>query len=284
MKSNTDVIVADRYKFIKKIGSGAFGEVFSAMDMQNNVCVAVKMESLNNKKHPSQLLFEAKWYRALQGVEGIPTVHWSGIEGEYNILVIQLLAYSLEELLNKCKRHFSLKTTLMLSDQMLTRIEYIHCKGLIHRDIKPDNFLTGLGDKSNTIYIIDFGLVKRYRDPKTKVHIPYKSDKRLIGTARYCSINTHNGCEQSRRDDMEVLGYCLIYFLKGCLPWQGIKTNSHPICIIVDRSSLKKSLITHTARNCSESYFIKMTSLPRRFLIGSLISRAKSLAATYLPK
>ena len=225
MEKKTDIIVAQKYRLIKKIGSGAFGEVFSAIDIIDGSPVAVKLEHINNAKHQSQLILEAKWYRNLQGIDGVPLYYWNGVEGEFNVLVIQQLGSSLEELLNKCKRTFTLKTTLMLADQMITRIEQIHGKGLIHRDIKPDNFLTGCGEKSNTIYIIDFGLVKRYKDPKTKTHIPFKSNKRLTGTARYCSINTHMGIEQSRRDDMEGLGYCFVYFMKGELPWQGIKAD-----------------------------------------------------------
>ena len=93
---------------------------------------------------------------------------------------------------------------------------------MIHRDIKPDNFVMGANYNSQTVYIIDYGLSKSYCDPVTRKHMPYKSEKNFVGTARYSSINNHNGYEQSRRDDMESLGYTIIYLMKGKLPWQGV--------------------------------------------------------------
>lgn len=141
-------------------------------------------------------------------------------------MVMDMLGQSLEELFRKCGRRFSLKTVLMLADQMIQRVEYIHSRLYLHRDIKPDNFLMGVGKRQHYVYTVDFGLTKRYRDPKTGQHIPYKDGKSLTGTARYASLNTHLGIEQSRRDDLECLGFVLIYFLKGGLPWQGVKAKT----------------------------------------------------------
>lgn len=114
----------------------------------------------------------------------------------------------------------------MIADQMIQRIEFIHAKNFLHRDIKPDNFLIGTDKKAHMIYIIDFGLAKRFRNAKTGDHIPYRDGKSLTGTARYASINTHLGLEQSRRDDMESIGYVLMYFLKGKLPWMGMQAKT----------------------------------------------------------
>ncbi|XP_027337803.1 casein kinase 1-like protein 2 isoform X2 [Abrus precatorius] len=216
--------VGNKFRLGRKIGSGSFGEIYLGTNIQTNEEVAIKLESIKTK-HP-QLLYESKLYKILQGGNGIPNVKWYGVEGEYNVLVMDLLGPSLEDLFNFCSRKLSLKTVLMLADQMINRVEFVHSKSFLHRDIKPDNFLMGLGRRANQVYIIDFGLAKKYRDTTTHQHIPYRENKNLTGTARYASMNTHLGIEQSRRDDLESLGYVLMYFLRGSLPWQGLKAGT----------------------------------------------------------
>jgi casein kinase I homolog HRR25 len=130
---------------------------------------------------------------SLNNLVGIPFVRWYGTEGDYNCMVIDLLGPSLEDLFNFCGRKFTLKTVLLLADQLISRIEFLHSKNFLHRDIKPDNFLMGNGKRGNQVNVIDFGLAKKYRDPRTHLHIPYKENKNLTGTARYASINTHLG-------------------------------------------------------------------------------------------
>ncbi|XP_058206596.1 casein kinase 1-like protein 1 isoform X3 [Rhododendron vialii] len=216
--------VGNKFRLGRKIGSGSFGEIYLGTNIQTNEEVAIKLENVKTK-HP-QLLYESKLYRILQGGTGIPNVRWFGMEGDYNVLVMDLLGPSLEDLFNFCSRKLSLKTVLMLADQMINRVEFVHSKSFLHRDIKPDNFLMGLGRRANQVYIIDFGLAKKYRDTTTHQHIPYRENKNLTGTARYASMNTHLGIEQSRRDDLESLGYVLMYFLRGSLPWQGLKAGN----------------------------------------------------------
>ncbi|KAK3153921.1 hypothetical protein QOZ80_2BG0183290 [Eleusine coracana subsp. coracana] len=217
-------VIGGKYKLGRKIGSGSFGELYLGVNIQNGDEVGIKLEPVKTK-HP-QLHYESKVYMLLQGGNGIPHLKWYGVEGEYNVMVIDLLGPSLEDMFNCCNRKLSMKTVLMLADQLINRVEYMHSKGFIHRDIKPDNFLMGLGRKANQVYIIDYGLAKKYKDLQTHKHIPYRENKNLTGTARYASVNTHLGIEQSRRDDLESVGYLLLYFLRGSLPWQGLKAGT----------------------------------------------------------
>ncbi|XP_044001699.1 casein kinase I-like [Aphidius gifuensis] len=216
--------VAEKYKVIKKIGSGSFGEIYNAINTSNGEEVAIKFESIH-ARHP-QLLYESRLYKLLSGGTGIPQTRWYGQERNWNVLVMDLLGPSLEDLFTFCSRKFTMKTVLMLADQMITRIEYVHGKHFIHRDIKPDNFMMGNKRQCNKLYIIDFGLAKKFFDRRTNSHILYNEGKSLTGTARYASINAHQGIEQSRRDDMEALGYVFMYFNRGSLPWQGIRANT----------------------------------------------------------
>ncbi|KAF8623574.1 hypothetical protein AX15_006342 [Amanita polypyramis BW_CC] len=221
--SSTSNIVGVHYRVGRKIGEGSFGVIFEGTNLLNSQTVAIKFEP--RKAEAPQLRDECRSYRILAGCPGIPQIYHFGQEGLHNILVIDLLGPSLEDLFDMCGRKFSVKTVCMAARQMLTRVQTIHEKNLIYRDIKPDNFLIGRpGTKAgNVVHVVDFGMAKQYRDPRTGQHIPYRERKSLSGTARYMSINTHLGREQSRRDDLEALGHVFMYFLRGSLPWQGLK-------------------------------------------------------------
>ncbi|KAF5345208.1 hypothetical protein D9758_009655 [Tetrapyrgos nigripes] len=243
-----DFQVGGKYRLGKKIGHGSFGDIYIGVEITTGEEVAIKLESVKAKH--SALEEEAKVYKRLAGGVGVPSVKWIGTENKYRAMVVDLLGPSLEDLFNYCNRKFSLKTVLLLADQMISRVEYVHSRHFLHRDIKPDNFLMGVRKHGHEVNIIDFGLAKRFRDPRTRLHIPYREDKSLVGTARYASINTHQGVEQARRDDLEALGYIFIYFLRGSLPWQGLKASANK----KEKYDLimKKKMYTPVGQICQE--------------------------------
>ena len=205
-------LINNKYKIIEKLGAGCFGEIYKGENIRTQENVAIKVEPIaNNLK---LLKNESVIYQYLAGLQGVPIVKWFGKDDVNYYMVLNLLGNSLQTLLNS-KKSFSLKLVLQIGLQIISILNSIHDKGLVHRDIKPDNFL--LGNKKQ-IYIIDFGFCKSI---ETVTNV--KKTTGLIGSLTYASLNAHNYTELSYRDDLESLGYMLIYFYQGFLDWQKIE-------------------------------------------------------------
>ena len=222
---NMDQFIIGTFNLVKMLGFGTFGEIHLAYDTATRSLKAIKFETASQKnpqlKHEFNILEQLNKIEGGVVPEGIPRVYgFDRIENKCNYMILDFLGPSLADLFTYRNKIFNIKTVCLLGIQMLQRIEFMHEKGFIHRDIKPENFVVGLNDKSSLVHIIDFGLAKRYKDKNTGQHIPYRENRHLVGTARYASINSHLGIEQSRRDDIESIGYVLVYFLLGRLPWQ----------------------------------------------------------------
>ena len=211
-------VLFEKYTLVKKLGEGSFGCIYSAKE--NNNWYAIKFE---NKNKGQNLLENEAYIMSYLNGPRIPTVKSFGYSGDYNVLIMELMGKSLEDLFeNLPNKKMTVRCVCNLGYQMIDIMEYIHNKHIIHRDIKPDNFVMGKGDKKKYLFLLDFGLSKKYRSSTTLKHYPLIKRKKLTGTARYASINALNGVTQSRRDDLEAIGYVLMYFLKGRLPWQGL--------------------------------------------------------------
>ena len=244
-------LIAENFVILTTIGKGAFGEISLSYDLRENIEVAIKREKKTNKI--PQIKTESKVYQKLLNIQlgqdisgskiisqetilGVPKFYGVGESPDFYYLIMEFLGPNLNNLLNYCGvRKFTISTVCLIGLQMLNRIEYIHKHHYLHRDIKPENFCIGTEEKTNVIYLMDFGLSKRYKNSKNFQHIPYREGRALIGTARYVSINTHLGIEPSRRDDIESIGYVLIYFLKGNLPWQGLKDGDQKYIRIMEK-------------------------------------------------
>jgi len=231
------------FRLGQKLGSGSFGDVFSVAHVRTGEEFAVKIERVSANR--SMLMHEASVLEHLRGIPGVANVQYYFLDEGcgYDVMMMDLLGPSLGDVFKACGRKFSLKTVLMIAVQMLYRVEQLHARGVIHRDVKPSNFLIGKKSSpdqrqaieessscstkgSSDVYLIDFGLAKTYCDLKTQRHLPYCEGNGFVGTSRYSSINAQMGIEQSRRDDLLAIGYTLMYFIRGHLPWQGIQADT----------------------------------------------------------
>lgn len=262
----------DRFRLITKLGEGSFGKIFKGIDTISNVLVAVKLETQKGGSH-SQLKTEAKIYKEMEGTLINKTVRWPklhcfGTDKKGNcIMVMDLLGPNIESLLQKTESwKLSPVSVAYFAEKMITLVERFHLNGFVHRDLKPQNFVIEYCEKTYPkypeIFLIDYGLAKSYVEPDKKTHAPFSQKKALKGTVRYSSINTHLGIDQSRRDDMQSLGYILLYMLLGRLPWQNLmkdrdkKEAYHHIMILKMKTSadvlveklpepIKKSMLSY---------------------------------------
>ena len=214
----------NKYKLIRKLGQGSFGSIYEAQSIYSNKLYAVKIEDMKQEQF---ILEEESAILSYLNIPQIPKIKSFGYSGSFIILVMELLGKSLDKIFNELpSKKMSIRCVCNIAYQLLYIFELMHNNNIIHRDIKPANIAIGREEKSKYIYLLDFGLSKKYRSSKTKKHFPFTQGKKLIGNARYSSINALNGNTQSRRDDLESLGYLLLYLLLGRLPWQGYISHS----------------------------------------------------------
>jgi serine/threonine protein kinase len=229
-------LINNKYKIIEKLGAGCFGEIYKGENIRTHEYVAIKVEAIENNL--KLLKNESAVYQYLVGTPGVPNVKWFGKDNVNYYMVLNLLGDSLQTLLIN-KKSFSLKLVLQVGLQIIFILKSIHEKGLAHRDIKPDNFLLGNDNNKKQIYIIDFGFCRSVTNMKKTTG--------LIGSLTYASLNAHNYTELSYHDDLESLGYMLIYFYQGFLEWQ--KTEDVKLIIQMKQQVVDNEKIPIVLRN-----------------------------------
>jgi len=250
------------YTITKYINSGAFGDVFEARDNKNNINVALKIPIQTEEKNGQKwLLEEAKIYKHLLqknedneepiGITNVKMINSKKLD--LKIMVMDLLGPSIESLIQKRKK-FRLPSIILLAIQMIKIVRFLHLRGYVHRDLKPDNFVLDY-ENMDKLYCIDFGLAKKYVNNKNN-HVEMTTKHKFCGTARYASISAHLGYTQSRKDDLESIGYILVYLFNGKLPWQHIKHSD---------KEKKYQMILRKKQDISEQELTK--GLPREFLV-----------------
>ncbi|KAK5189052.1 hypothetical protein LTR96_010935 [Exophiala xenobiotica] len=250
-----NIAIGGKYHLERKLGSGSFGNVYLGRDAETGNEVAMKLE--HHSVAPSLLEEEARIYQSLARKAGFPRVYWHGQQDDFMVLVFELLGPNLEDLFRYCGDQFSLKTTLMLADQLLHRFESLHSHNYLHQDVKPENFLQGMGEAGNIIYMTDLGLAI-YRHPDRWIsNSPSSRDvtagpPQLLGNMQICKHQrafrpADRPAAQSRRDDLEALGYMLVYFIRGRFPWQGFKAKRDAKHLLV----LEKKQATSASELCA---------------------------------
>lgn len=214
--------ILNDYKLLHKIGKGSYGEVWKAIHINKKKYVAIKIEKKSSK---NTLKYETMILRYLKNIDNVIKSKYYGETQSYNFLIMELLDCQVDVYYNTLilKNISKIGLIRKLGLQMLKCIEDIHNTGIIHRDIKPGNFLVDK-DKEK-IKLIDFGLSKQFID-KNGNHKPNKNHDNIIGTLRYVSLHVHNRNEPSRRDDIISMVYILFYLFLGNLPWQGLKISN----------------------------------------------------------
>ncbi|KAH0833753.1 Casein kinase I isoform delta [Fonsecaea pedrosoi] len=247
VKRVQEIRIGDKYQLMRKLGGGGFGKVYLGRDLDTGREVAIKLEHCMSR--PQLLQNEVNVYHDMAGKIGFPQLHWDGDVDEFKVLVLELLGPSLEDLLRYCGGRFSLKTTLLLADQLLQRLEVLHSHHYLHSDITPRNFLLGRGHRGNVVHVADFGLTFPHNHPSNGSSYPATHLRQipltyLVGTANYASINGHKGGPESACDELESLGYVLVYLAKGKLPWQHIQ--AQPVFVVDQHPSLRISFMKST--------------------------------------
>lgn len=208
-----DQVVAGKYNRIQFIGQGNCGRVFLAQSTESGNYLALKVDTSENR---ALLHNEKNILAILKGVKGVPRLIDFGDLEEYSFLAMVLLGQSLEDRFIESQRKFPFEDFSVYSKQILGILEGIHGRDVIHRDLKPRQILFGPASKNDELFIVDFGISMKYKDGS---HINYKEHCGFVGTSNYCSLYTHRGIQQSRRDDLESYCYLLAYFFTGTLPW-----------------------------------------------------------------
>jgi casein kinase 1 len=257
------------------IGSGSFGQVLYGKHKNTDLEVAVKV--ISSDTSAETIKKEINFSKQLQKINGFPTIYYTCVYDKKNIIVESLLGPSLDKLFKYCGRQFPLKTVCLIGKEMVKRLENMHEKGILHRDLKPNNLTWGNYNSSynnisnnnsiinnkynkldiNTIFLIDFGLSCYYLESGIgSKHYKIKNNLSFVGTLRYASLNSHKGIRQSRRDDLESMIYILIYFLKGKLPWQDVKAKQkeerHKLITEIKSKVTIESLCENTPKEFAE--------------------------------